>query len=418
MTETQKSIINIIIEEMGLEPESLGDMLLKTSIRSLLNKTGHISEEDLLLELNRNPNTIKELIEEVKVPETWFLRDKEAFNYLEKFTKEAIINKKNLPLRILSAPCSTGEEAYSIAITMKNAGLTHDDFNIIAVDISDVNLSKASKGVYTKSSLRALESETIEKYFIKNDFRYQVVQHIKNSNIDFRNLNLIKDFYKFSNKEFDVIFFKNLLIYLNESSRQYILSNIKRVLKDDGVLFVGVSELNYFIRNGFETINHNLSFACRLKKHSNPSIQDNRKLIIKREISKKNNLEQLKNKNNTISEKVTASPIIDNNKVYNSEKIKKMMDLGKYNEVEIEIDFYIKENINNYEIYFNKGLIKYVEQNYSLAKEYFLKSLYLEPNNYDTLIYLSLIEKELGFNDKSEVYRLRAEKVYNRGKNE
>ncbi len=413
MTDSQKNIIRIITEEMGLDPDTLGEMSLKTSIKSLINKFGYNSEENLLFDLTNNPKSLQELIEEVKVPETWFFRDIESFNYLTKFASVKLRSNNTLPIKILSAPCSTGEEPYSIAIALKNINYISNQYKIVAVDISEVNIEKAKIGIYTKTSLRNLDNNIIERYFTKNDSKFELSSEIKNSNIEFLNLNLIKEFNKFDDNEFDVIYFKNLLIYLNDSSRQYILTNLKRVLKEDGILFVGVSELNYFIRNGFEPIEHKLAFGCKIKK-------DKVKIILneKREHKKRVLTAAPPKKQITKPKSIVPEKKIENKEIFDSKFIKKLMDSGKYNEAENELENYIKKSIDNYEIYFNKGLIKYVNHSYELAKDNFIKSLYLEPNNYDTLIYLSLVEKELGFIDKSETYRLRAEKVYNRNQNE
>ncbi len=413
MTDSQKNIIRIITEEMGLDPDTLGEMSLKTSIKSLINKFGYNSEENLLFDLTNNPKSLQELIEEVKVPETWFFRDIESFNYLTKFASVKLRSNNTLPIKILSAPCSTGEEPYSIAMALKNINYISNQYKIVAVDISEVNIEKAKIGIYTKTSLRNLDNNIIERYFTKNDSKFELSSEIKNSNIEFLNLNLIKEFNKFDDNEFDVIYFKNLLIYLNDSSRQYILTNLKRVLKEDGILFVGVSELNYFIRNGFEPIEHKLAFGCKIKK-------DKVKIILneKREHKKRVLTAAPPKKQITKPKSIVPEKKIENKEIFDSKFIKKLMDSGKYNEAENELENYIKKSIDNYEIYFNKGLIKYVNHSYELAKDNFIKSLYLEPNNYDTLIYLSLVEKELGFIDKSETYRLRAEKVYNRNQNE
>lgn len=410
MTNTYRNIIQLIVDEMGLDPNSLGDISIKTCIKSLLNSMDNISEDELYKELLTDHSIMTKLIEEIKVPETWFFRENEAFRYLEKYAIEFLSKNKYSKLNILSAPCSSGEEPYSIAITLHNLGFTNEQYRICAVDISNANIEKAKNGIFTKSSVRNLDKNEIDKYFVNENNKYILKNNIKNSNIEFRNLNLIKELHKFKNEEFDVIFFKNLLIYLNEKSRQYVLSHIKRILKKDGILFVGVSELNFFINNNFEAINHNLAFACKPKQ----------KIIEQKKIIKKNIEYTSKSISKIAHSKSISNQILNNTPIlerYNEIKIsniKKMMDLGNYIEAEKEIDEYIKRNMNNFELYFNKGLIKYVNRLYDLAKEFFLKSIYLEPNNYDALIYLSLIEKELGANDRAEMYRLRAEKVFKR----
>ncbi|HRP02231.1 MAG TPA: CheR family methyltransferase [Candidatus Kapabacteria bacterium] len=409
---TFNKIINIISDEMGLDPESLGDLSLKTSLRSLMLKSDIKTEDELLGVIRSDTNMILELIEEVKVPETWFFRDREAFNYLKKYAQNYKITNKNSKLKILSAPCSTGEEAYSIAISLLESGFAKEHFNIVATDISMLNLNKARLGIYSKSSLRSLAPEVIDKYFSGIDNKYEIKLKATDCNIDFIRMNLIKEFYKIPNNEYNIIFFKNLLIYLNENSRQYILTNIKRALKPDGVLFVGVSEVNYFLRNGFEAINHNLSFACKLAGEKKQILTSVRKVD--------RNIKPVKvDTERFVSKQESNIPILKpNDTEVCLKRIKECMDEARFNEAEQLIDDYITNEQYKAELYFMKGVIKYVGKVYDAAKQNFTKSLYLNPNDYESLIYMSLVEIELGNNVKAEYFRFRAEKVFNRQTNE
>ena len=99
---------------------------------------------------------LNKLIEEVIIPETWFFRDSKPFQSLDTLVKKKYIKTiaSGKKLRILSAPCSTGEEAYSIAMVMINNGLTSNQFHIDAIDISNRNIEIASIGIYGLNSFR------------------------------------------------------------------------------------------------------------------------------------------------------------------------------------------------------------------------------------------------------------------------
>ena len=109
---------------------------------------------------------LEELIELVVVPETWFFSDRKPFTFLEHYVKsEWLPNRNNGILRLLSIPCSTGEEPYSLAMLLLNAGLTPDKFRIDAVDISKKALLKATNAVYNQNSFRGEDLPQRERYF-------------------------------------------------------------------------------------------------------------------------------------------------------------------------------------------------------------------------------------------------------------
>ena len=176
---------------------------------------------------------------------TYFMREEHHYKYLENIVlPELEKNIKDNDLRIWSAGCSTGEEAYTIAMTIDNYFKERKfswDTKILATDISPAVLKRASKGIYDYNSLIKLSGEWIDKYFNKIDnITYQLKDHIKNEVI-FRNFNLINDVYPFK-KKLHVIFCRNVMIYFEKPTKQDIVNKFYNHLVDGGYLFIGHSE--------------------------------------------------------------------------------------------------------------------------------------------------------------------------------
>jgi chemotaxis protein methyltransferase WspC len=134
-------IIKYIESEMGIDTDSIGII----SVASAINK--HVSHEELenkqFANLMSDNNRIQDLINELTVAETWFFRDSECFKFLkQELSSQRFKYTSNNKLRILSAPSSTGEEPYSIAMLLLDLGFNINDFEIVAVDINPISLTE------------------------------------------------------------------------------------------------------------------------------------------------------------------------------------------------------------------------------------------------------------------------------------
>ncbi|MEE8379870.1 MAG: CheR family methyltransferase, partial [Gammaproteobacteria bacterium] len=160
-------IKSLLKETIGLSSESIGDSSIERAInhRKDILKIDHADGYmSLLLE---DESELEELVEEVVVPETWFFRNLVPFETLSSCVPELDKRKKleSSPLRVLSLPCSTGEEPYSIAITLMELGLKENEFLIDAQDISKRAIRKARRAIYGKHSFREESDVNLEKYF-------------------------------------------------------------------------------------------------------------------------------------------------------------------------------------------------------------------------------------------------------------
>src|SRR5262249_28978799 len=134
---------------------------------------------------------IQELIETVVVPETWFFRDAKAFEVLAEFVvHEWLPASPQGSLKILSGPCSTGEEPYSVAMALLDVGMPAHRFTIDAVDISARAVAKAKAGVYGANSFRGQSLEFRERYFEETAIGYTLKRSVCRS-VAFHQSNLL-----------------------------------------------------------------------------------------------------------------------------------------------------------------------------------------------------------------------------------
>jgi len=407
----------LLATETGLAPESIGRRTIEAAVS---RAASHflMSEQQYSELLVLREKEFEQLIEEITVPETWFFRDRGPFDYLKKF----IITKRLLypaKVRILSAPCSTGEEPYSIAISLFEAGLPTDRFSIDALDISKKNIEKAKEGSFGKASFRPFIETFVYHYFKEKEGNYFINNNIKNQ-INFFHSNILKEDFLSKYQYYDVIFCKNLLIYLNEDARLATITKLRQLLKPDGVLFAGHTEIPIFTTQGFSSVKEPRSFALVKSNHSN-NIKKTKEFIfnaiahthpnpkqrpaIKKE---KSETKQIQKINEVLSPPLTQT-VEEKDTLY---EIQRLADSGSIIKAKEECSLYIKKFPGDANGFYLMGVLCNAINDVNFAAEYFEKALYLEPNHYDALVNLSLIFGLSGNYDKEKIYKERARKVY------
>lgn len=190
---------------------------------------------------------------------TYFFREEVHFNFLKEYVIKNYKTQKYM--RLWNAGCSTGEEAYSIALVCHEAlgnAVNYYDIKILATDISMDVITYAMKGVYHYSKIRGnIEDRLLKKYFYfdKKGKTFTVKESVKNL-VQVRFLNLMDEF-PFS-RLFDVVFLRNVLIYFDNNEKEIILSKIYDVIKPQGYLIVGLSETLVGIRHKFNQLPYSI----------------------------------------------------------------------------------------------------------------------------------------------------------------
>ena len=179
---------------------------------------------------------------------TKFFREDHHFNYIEKefLPNHLADNDLKNRLRIWSAACSTGEEPYSLSMTLEDSGklnAKHCDYKILATDLDTEVLATAQAGEYDEERVEDLPTKYREKYLLRknqNDsWLFRVKPEIKN-NITFKQLNLLNKWPM--QGPFDLIMCRNVLIYFDRKTQDGLLKRFYELLRDDGVLMLGHSE--------------------------------------------------------------------------------------------------------------------------------------------------------------------------------
>jgi chemotaxis protein methyltransferase CheR len=192
----------------------------------------------------------KRVIDAVATQETLFFRDKTPFLALQNKILPSLIEKRTpkvtkLPtaIRIWSAACSTGQEAYSIAMIVHELAQIHKDckFSVVATDLSEAAITKAKTGRYCELEIdRGLPVDKLKRYFYETKGEWQIKREIR-KRVVFKRHNLLKPFTETFHK-FDVIFCRNALIYFNLQDKIRLIKHLIDSLESDGYLFIGASE--------------------------------------------------------------------------------------------------------------------------------------------------------------------------------
>ena len=180
----------------------------------------------------------------VTTNETYFFREPaQLAAFVEEIVPDILAKKPVKKIRIWSAGCSSGEEPYSIAMLLEEAGFySHGAFEIFASDINQQVLAKARKGHYRESAFRATTPALKEKYFTREaDGSFKVKDEVRNR-VSFGRLNLYDEARVSLLGHLDVIFCRNVIIYFDDISKKVVVSNFYNRLIDGGYLLLGHSE--------------------------------------------------------------------------------------------------------------------------------------------------------------------------------
>jgi chemotaxis protein methyltransferase CheR len=246
-----KEFSKYILDISGIALDLGKEYLLETRLGPILTRLGCDSYVELLRKAKSDlKKTLEnEIIDAISTNETYFFRDKSPFQLLQHKIFPDLIDKrssKNMglkpTLRLWSAANSTGQEIYSIAMTLLEMGITSKNYNIklYGTDISDAAIAQASYGLYNKFEVaRGLDPGRLNRYFDSHEDRYKIKDELR-AMVQFKKMNLMKPFMGMG--KFDIILCRNVMIYFTTQDRRKIYQNISSVLEPDGYLLIGSTE--------------------------------------------------------------------------------------------------------------------------------------------------------------------------------
>ncbi len=186
--------------------------ILKNKVTTFCKQRNIHSFSKLLQDIKTKTLLKQELVDYLTTNETYFYRE---FKQIEELVN--LVKSQNSKVEILCAPSATGEEPYSIAIAMLEAGVSPSKFHILGIDINSQAISKAQNAVYGERNIRNLSSKIIDIYFTKKDDKY-VLNHSLKALVSFRIANLFDSSFQNIGK-FDFVFSRNMLIYFDKDTK-------------------------------------------------------------------------------------------------------------------------------------------------------------------------------------------------------
>ncbi|WP_166405235.1 CheR family methyltransferase [Desulfonema ishimotonii] len=264
------TIERLLEQKTGLSAETLGRGAVEKAMHRRMAACGIRDAVRYLTHIRHAPPEWEALTELVVVPETWFFRNRASFVFLKSYVMNDWLPAHDSGrLRILSLPCSTGEEPYSVAMTLLEAGLPRTRFHIDAADISGRALERAGRGEYTRGAFRGNGYPFLKPYFQKTGGIYRLRQDVRTA-VRFSKSNLMAPDLLAREPVYDILFCRNLMIYLSPSALRRAMRTIERLLIPDGMLFVGHAEHEPFRAAGYIWSPHPGAFALRRPAPSRP----------------------------------------------------------------------------------------------------------------------------------------------------
>ena len=257
LTESELDQIRTLIENRSaILFDSSRERFFSTRVREHLEEKGLGSGSELLARVRGSSIEYEALLERLLTQETSFFRYPAVFEALEKKILPEVQERKfwenPRTLRVWSAGCSTGEEPYSIAITVLDALKFAEawEIEILATDVSRRALRHAERGIYSKRSLQEVSLRQVETYFTSTKHGFQVTPRVRRM-ISFAQMNLVEPVYV---GKIDCIFCMNVLMYFSEERRLAILRRFFDALEPGGYFLLGHAETLSNVPMKFEPV--------------------------------------------------------------------------------------------------------------------------------------------------------------------
>ena len=249
MTEISQNDFNfyqaLLKEKSGLALTEAKTYLLSSRLTPVATSLGYASLEDFTKDMRsgKDPSLSAAAVEAMTTNETSFFRDTKPFETFKTLLPEIMQSREiHKKIRIWSAACSSGQEAYSIAMTLDEffADKPGWQYEIVGTDISESMLEQARRGEYSQFEIqRGLTIQAMVKYFDQSGTKWKIKDRLKSA-VRFQYANLLDNIGSLGS--FDFIFCRNVLIYFNSETKTQVLNEIGHHMREDSYLFLGACE--------------------------------------------------------------------------------------------------------------------------------------------------------------------------------
>lgn len=402
MNNAVTQIAALLKQHMGLDIASVGSSLIERGVRERMAQLSQHDVYSYLHVLQSSLAELQELIELVVVPETWFFRDREAILAIARLAREKVVQAPASRLRILSLPCSTGEEPYSIAMALIDAGVPASQFRIDAIDICQRSLGLAQRAVYGRNSFRGNQLDYRQRYFTplpEMPTLVSLAEEVQRQ-VSFRFGNMLEDNFLAGEAAYDFIFCRNVLIYFDRDVQKTAVDMLERLLAAQGAIFVGPAEAGLLLRPHMEPIGIVRSFGFRRKLAVSPSpkvpVLCRPVLAIPAPASPlplparhsmvapmRRESEAAPVRSTALVAAVVASDLLT--------RARACADRGDLEQAESLCQQYLRTSGPSATVYYLQGLICDAQQDAGTALQLYRKAIYLQPDHREALLHLAAL---------------------------
>jgi chemotaxis protein methyltransferase CheR len=248
----------LVRDSAAISLDDTKQYLVQSRLEPLAVKVCGGSMEELLRQLRAQPRgeLHTRVVEAMTTNETYFFRDNSPFEALRKAVLPAVIKRaeSSKVLTIWSAACSSGQEAYSVAMMLDTyfPTLAGWSIQIVGTDFSSAMVKRAQQGLFTQLEVnRGLPAPMLIKYFERDRLEWKLKEAIRRR-VTFRQMNLLDTHYDLP--RLDIVFLRNVLIYFDKAIKEAIVGRVHRLLRPDGALFLGAGETMFNIDDRFSAV--------------------------------------------------------------------------------------------------------------------------------------------------------------------
>lgn len=406
-------IIQLLKNGIGLDASTIGERTVEKILTQRMMICKIDSIDDYYQLLCRDPNEVNELLEFAVIPETWFFRDSRPFEVMFRQMQSELLKNRQRQFNILSIPCSTGEEPFSIAMHLIDNGLPEQSFNIDAVDISQRALDYAAQATYGKNSFRGNGYQPYQhKYFHQQGELFKLDETIQNK-VNFSRLNILHgDEHRW--QKYDFILCRNLLIYFDLPTKYTAFSNLAKLLKKTGLLFIGHSEFGAVPKDIFKNMGSEYAFALCLHEHPDTVVKPEQTAPVKKPVLK--TVQRANFEHHIRAVENAADKLQDNETEQLLQQAERLANSAQYAQAEHICQQLISRDASQVKAFYLLGLIASGKQDIPVAESMFRKTIFLDPRHYEALSHLSLLLEKKGDHKNAELFRQRASRTQSTNK--
>jgi chemotaxis protein methyltransferase WspC len=397
---SDQRFFDFLKERIGLDVTSVGPAIIERAVRQRSTASKALTADEYWHTLLGSQDEQQALIEAVIVPETWFFRYPESFATLAKLATKRLNDINNMrALRILSLPCSTGEEPYSIAMALLDAGLQPHQFKVEGMDVSPLSVEKARRALYGKNSFRGQDIAFRDRHFTaEGEEGYRLSGRVLEQ-VRLQVGNLLDPTLLANELPYDFVFCRNLLIYFDQPTQQQVFEVLKRLTHVDGVLFIGPAEGSLLGRLGMRSIGIPQSFAFSRQSAPEPAPIAT---FVPTPLPVHQPVRSVTPPPVRSRPFAPVAPLPVVTKVANPDtaallaNIAALANEGKSAEARAACDSYLRSHEPVAQVFYWLGLLSDVAGRVLEAQGFYRKALYLDPQHPDALMHLAALLQSLG----------------------